>query len=94
MPSPREFTEAKIDQPVDIELVVAHMAASIGQEKAQAVMVKALADLQLPATGRIDGVQAGNLLTRLASEPGLVGLAAKVTRQMVKMRIAPLKPAF
>ena len=78
----------------EVELIAAHLAASVGQQKAQAVLAKALIDLQLPEKGRLEAEQVERLLNRIAAEPGLVGLSAKVTRQMLKMKIAPLKPAF
>jgi hypothetical protein len=92
LPSPADGPHP--DESFEIELIVAHMAASIGQQKALAVVSKALIDLGLPEKGRIDGVSVEKLLTKVSGEPGLVGLAAKVTRQMLKMKIAPLKPAF
>ena len=70
------------------------MAASIGQQKAQSVTSVALAELHLPEKGRLEAADADRLLNRLSTEAGLVGLAAKVTRQMVRMGVAPLKPAF
>jgi hypothetical protein len=36
--------------------------------------------------------QAEVLLTKLATEAGIVGLAARVTKQMVRNNIAPLAP--
>ncbi len=73
---------------------MAHMAASIGQQKAHAVVTAVLVEMNLPAVGQISADHGDQLLTRLSMEPGLVGLAAKVTRQMVKMKMTPQKPAF
>ena len=42
----------------------------------------------------LTGDQATELLQRLGKQPGLVGLAAKVTFQMVRNDVAPLSPAF
>lgn len=70
------------------------MAASIGQQKAMSVVAAAVKQLGLPATGKLAPEDADRLFDQLQNEPGLVGLAAKVSRQMVRMGVAPLKPAF
>ena len=94
MPSRPENPQPKLTEGCEVELVIAHMAASIGQQKAQSISAVCLAELKLPEVGRLSADDADRLLTRLGNEPGLVGLAAKVTRQMLRMGVAPLKPAF
>ena len=94
MPSRADVPEQPLTAGCDVELIVAHMAASVGLQKAQAVTGAALQALKLPATGALDAASANALLDRLVTEPGLVGLAAKVTRQMLRMGVAPLRPAF
>lgn len=68
------------------------MAGSLGLEKANAVVSTTLRELVFPEEGQLAADQAESVLTRLASEPGLVGLAAKVTKQMVRNQLAPLVP--
>ena len=89
MPSRFETVDLKITEPVDIKIVVAHMAASVGFEKAQELVSACLSELQLPPTGTLDGAAADRLLTRMGTEPGLVGIAARVTKQMVRLKRAP-----
>ena len=70
------------------------MAGSIGQQKAEEVVFAALTALRLPTTGALPDEQLTALIDMVARQPGLVGLAAKVTKQMLRLRIQPLKPAF
>ncbi|MFT3713220.1 MAG: hypothetical protein QM817_36660 [Archangium sp.] len=93
MPSPARKTFALIiEHPVEVQLIKAHMAGSLGQEKADAVVAAALRNALLPTEGQLAAEQAESLLSKLATEPGLVGLAAKVTKQMVRNRLAPIAP--
>ncbi len=94
MPSQPEAPAPKLTEPCDVELISAHMAASIGQQKAMSVVAAAVKELGLPEAGKLAPGDADRLFDRLQNEPGLVGLAAKVSRQMVRMGVAPLKPAF
>jgi hypothetical protein len=94
LPSRPEAPVPKLTAPCDVELISAHMAASIGQQKAMSVVSTAVKELGLPGTGQLSPEDADRLFDRLQNEPGLVGLAAKVSRQMVRMGVAPLKPAF
>lgn len=84
----------KLTEACDVGLIVAHMAASIGQQKALSVVTTVLADLKLPSQGKLEPAAADQVFERLQTETGLVGLAAKVSRQMVRLGVAPLKPAF
>lgn len=68
------------------------MAGSLGVDKANAVVSSTLKEMLFPEDGQLAAEQAESVLTRLAAEPGLVGLAAKVTKQMVRNQIAPLTP--
>lgn len=77
-------------RPVEGSLILAHMSGSLGQEKAKAVVSAALAQLKFPAEGMLTAEQAEDVLNHVATEPGLVGLAAKVTKQMVRNDVAPL----
>ena len=77
-----------------MQLILAHMSGSLGQEKAKAVVGALLETLGLPAEGLLTADQAEDLLTRIADEPGLVGLAARVTKQMVRTEVAPIKATF
>lgn len=81
-----------IQQPVDVQLIKAHMAGSLGVEKAEAIVTQTLTALFFPTTGVLPAEQAEALLSKLATEAGIVGLAAKVTKQMVRNNIAPLAP--
>lgn len=81
-----------VQHPVDVSLIKAHMAGSLGIEKAEAVVSQTLSGLFFPTTGVLSAEQAESLLTKLGAEPGIVGLAAKVTKQMVRNKIAPLAP--
>jgi hypothetical protein len=92
LPSPRKPFALVIEQPVEVTLIKAHMAGSLGVEKANAVIAGALRTLTFPESGQLAPEQAEALLSRLAAEPGIVGLAAKVTKQMVRNRLAPLTP--
>lgn len=74
--------------------MIAHMAGSIGQQKAEEVVFAALTSLKLPTTGALDEEALNSLIDIVARQPGLVGLAAKVTKQMLRLHIQPLKPAF
>ena len=94
MPSRSELPPPKLEVGCDVEVISAHMAASLGLEKAQSVVGAAIAALALPAKGKLSAQQTHDLLTRLATEPGLVGIAAKVARQMLRHGVAPQKPAF
>lgn len=91
LPKPAEL---KITEPVQVELIIEQMAGSIGIEKARAVVEGALAELGLQTAGLLKAEAAEALLSMLATQTGLVGLAAKVTKQMVRLQIAPKKPAF
>ena len=77
-----------------MSLILAHMSGSLGQEKAKAVVGAMLTTLGYPAEGQLGAEQADELLTRISTEAGLVGLAAKVTKQMVRNEVAPLKATF
>ena len=68
------------------------MAGSLGLDKANAIVSSTLTQRLFPEEGQLAAEQAEVVLTRLAAEPGLVGLAAKVTKQMVRNQIAPLTP--
>lgn len=68
------------------------MAGSLGLEKADAVVSNTLKALTFPLQGELAADQAESVLSRLALEPGLIGLAAKVTKQMVRNQLAPLVP--
>jgi hypothetical protein len=93
LPSPvKKPVALVIEHPVEVQLIKAHMAGSLGLEKANAVVASALKEFMLPESGQLAPAQAESLLTRLASEPGLVGLAAKVTKQMVRNQLAPIAP--
>jgi hypothetical protein len=92
LPSRFETVELKLTEPVDIKIIVAHMSASVGQEKAQTFVAACLTELQLPAVGILDASSADRLLTRMGTEPGLVGIAARVTKQMVRLKRAPSLP--
>jgi hypothetical protein len=92
--SPRKPVELKVTKPVDLSLILAHMAGSLGQEKAKSAVASVLQLLGMPAEGVLTADQAEELLNRLAKEPGLVGLAAKVTKQMVRNEVAPIKSSF
>lgn len=81
-----------IRDPVEVHLIKAHMAGSLGVEKAEAVVNGALLLLALPTQGVLQAEQAEALMVRLSEESGIVGLAARVTKQMVRNRIAPLAP--
>ena len=81
-----------IEHPVDVKLIKAHLAGSLGVEKAEAIVTQTLSGLFFPTTGVISAQQAEGLLTKLAAEIGIVGLAARVTKQMVRNNIAPLTP--
>ena len=70
------------------------MAGSIGFEKATAVINETLAQLKLPPDGVLPAEAAEALLSAMSLREGLVGLAAKVTKQMVRMNIEPHRPAF
>ena len=86
--------EPKLTSGCAVALIVAHLAASIGRQKAHALVTAALAELKLPETGDLDADGADRLLTRLTAEEGLPGLAARLTRHLVKMGVAPATPAF
>jgi hypothetical protein len=92
LPSRFETVELKLTEPVDIKIIVAHMSASVGQEKAQTFVAACLVELKLPATGVLDPTAADRLLTRMGTEPGLIGIAARVTKQMVRLKRAPSHP--
>ncbi|MDP2274630.1 MAG: hypothetical protein Q8N23_05945 [Archangium sp.] len=94
MLSPRKPSPLKVTQPVEVALILAHMSGSLGQEKAKAVVAAALLKLSLPGEGVLAAEQAELLLNAIAEEAGLVGLAAKVTKQMVRNQVAPLKATF
>ncbi|MFT3841687.1 MAG: hypothetical protein QM723_32155 [Myxococcaceae bacterium] len=93
MPSPPKF-ELKIDRPVPVPLIKAHMAGSLGVDAASKVVDEALAPVGLGRVQLLTGDQATEVLQRLGRQTGLVGLAAKVTFQMVRNNVAPLNPAF
>ena len=93
MPSPSKV-ELKIERPVPVPLINAHMAASLGVATATKVVLEGLTQVGLEQAPLLTGEQATELLLRLGREPGLVGLAAKVTFQMVRNDVAPLNPAF
>ena len=63
-------------------------------QKAQSVVGEAVEQLQLAGRATLDVASFERLIAKIALEPGLVGLAAKVARQMVRLGLAPLKPAF
>jgi hypothetical protein len=86
--------ELKIDRPVPVPLIKAHMAASLGVDAASNVVDEALQPVGLAKVQLLTGDQATELLQRLGKQPGLTGLAAKVTFQMVRNNVAPLNPAF
>jgi hypothetical protein len=93
--SPRKPAPAlRITQPVEVQLILAHMSGSLGQEKAKSVVSAVLQAQGLPAEGLLTADQAEALLTHIATEPGLVGLAARVTKQMVRAEVAPIKATF
>lgn len=94
MLSQRKPTPLRVTQPVEVSLILAHMSGSLGQEKAKAVVSAMLTLLSYPSVGQLSADQAEELLTRIAVEPGLVGLAAKVTKQMVRNEVAPIKATF
>ena len=81
-----------IQHPVDVALIKAHMAGSLGVEKAESVVTTTLTALAFPVAGILTAEQAEALLSKLATETGIVGLAAKVTKQMVRNNIVPLAP--
>jgi hypothetical protein len=89
LPSRFETVDLKITEPVDVKVIVAHMAASVGQEKAQTFVSACLTELHLPGVGTLDAPSADRLLGRMGTEPGLVGIAARVTKQMVRLKRAP-----
>jgi hypothetical protein len=86
--------ELKIERPVPVPLIKAHMASSLGVDAASKVVDEALAPVGLGKVQLLTGDQATELLQRLGKQPGLIGLAAKVTFQMVRNDVAPLNPAF
>jgi hypothetical protein len=94
LPSQPDDNSSGAPEPVEISLVIAHMAGSIGQQKAEEVVFATLTTLGLPTTGALEEAALNNLIDLVAKQPGLVGLAAKVTRQMLRLHIQPLKPAF
>lgn len=94
MLSPRKPSPLRITQPVEVNLILAHMSGSLGQEKAKAVVGAMLQTLAYPGEGTLSPEQADELLNRISTEPGLVGLAAKVTKQMVRNEVAPIKATF
>ena len=94
MLSPRKPSPLRVTQPVEVALILAHMSGSLGQEKAKAVVTAALLKLSLPGEGVLTAEQAEAVLNDIAQQAGLVGLAAKVTKQMVRNEVAPLKAIF
>ncbi len=77
-----------------VPLIKAHMAASLGVDAAAKVVEEGLSPVGLARVQLLTGDQATELLQRLGKQTGLVGLAAKVTFQMVRNDVAPLNPAF
>ena len=92
MLSQRKVPVLTIQTPVEVQLIKAHMAGSLGVEKAEAIVTSTLGALFLPSQGVLSAEQAEQLMSKLAAEPGIVGLAAKVTKQMVRNQLAPLAP--
>lgn len=94
MSSLSEHDQKPAAEPVEISLVIAHMAGSLGQQKAEEVVLAALTALRLPTTGALDGAKLARLIDAVEKQPGLVGLAAKVTRQMLRLHLQPMKPTL
>ena len=86
--------EPRITRSVQVGLILEHLSGTLGQENALAAVSQALASLKLDGLGELTADQAELLFSRLMAEPGLVGLAAKVTKQMVRIGAQPLAPVF
>ena len=89
-PSRATGVEQLREPDVPVSLLVAHMAGTIGVEKAEDLVGKAAARLGLASTGILSWEDCERLIDVIALEPGVVGLAAKVTKQKLRMRMAPL----
>ena len=88
----RKAPTLALEHPADVALIKAHLAGSLGVEKADAVVTETLRALGLPLQGELPAEHAEQLMVTLAAEPGLVGLAARVAKQMLRSQLAPLKP--
>jgi hypothetical protein len=93
LPSRFEHLDIKLTDPVALETIVGHMAASVGREKAETFTHACCSELRLPATGTLEPADADRLLNRMGVEPGLVGIAARLTKQMVRLKRAPSRPS-
>ncbi len=77
---------------VPITLIVSHMAGTLGMEKAQDLVARTAARMGLPVTGAVPWAESERIIDAIAKEPGIVGLAAKVSKQRIRMGMAPLAP--
>ena len=74
---------------IDLEVVIASLASSLGVEKARALVSETLRTMKIPEGPTIDAGNCTALLEQLAAQQGLVGIAARVTKIMLLLRTNP-----
>jgi hypothetical protein len=82
------------DPGVAVSLIVAHMAATLGMEKAEDLVRSTMTRLRISHKSSLPRDECDQVIDVIAQVPGLVGLAARVTKQKIRMGMAPLKPVL
>jgi hypothetical protein len=75
-------------------LVIEHLAATVGMEKAESLVKEGMLAQGFPPRLPMSREQCDRLLDHIGNMPGLVGLAAKVSKAKLHQGLNPLKPAF
>jgi len=86
---PRTKTDPANSAPVELELVIRYLAGSIGVEKARSVVLETLKMLNVPPTPILEASCCASLLEKLAAQQGLIGIAARVTKIKLQLRVSP-----
>lgn len=89
MADPKPHRIDALTEPVDTELVVQHLAGSVGVEKARALLDDSLRPLGLANARQLEPGVCSTMLERMSAKPGLVGIAARVTKLKLQLKMGP-----
>jgi hypothetical protein len=89
MSDPKPSRIDVLTEPVETALVVQHLAGSVGLEKARALVEDAFRWIGVPYASWLDPGTCSRMLERMSLQPGLVGIAARVTKLKLQLKMGP-----
>jgi hypothetical protein len=77
--------------PIDLDLVIHYLAGSVGVEKARSLVTESLRFLQVEEGPTLSWSNCALMLEKLSAQQGLVGIAARVTKIKLQLRVESSK---